>query len=60
MEITRDTFTLEMAAIGQYLNTAIDEGVDVEVVTWALKAMKDDPELSISDAMAIGYSEWVK
>ena len=49
-----------MAAIGQYLNTAIDLGVDVEVVTWALKAMKDNPELRISDAMTIGYSEWVK
>ena len=49
-----------MSIIGEYLNSAIDESLDVEVVTWALQAIKNDPNLSISDAMARGYYEWIK
>jgi hypothetical protein len=60
MEITQDNFSVEMSIIGEYLNSAIDESLDVEVVTWALQAIKNDPNLSISDAMARGYYEWIK
>ena len=31
-----------------------------EVITWALKYMKEEPSLSISDAIIYGYNEWVK
>lgn len=33
-------------------------GLQVETVTWALKAMKEDPNLSIAEAMCCGLGEW--
>lgn len=34
--------------------------LEVEVVTCALQAMKNNPELSIPEALTIGLNEWVK
>ena len=34
--------------------------LEVEVVVWALLAMKQDPTLSTTEAMEVGLSEWVK
>ncbi len=31
-----------------------------EVVTWALKHMKEDPSITISEAIVAGYKEWIK
>lgn len=52
--------TEEMAMIQDYLLGATEYGLQTEVVTWALQAMKMDPSLSLPDAMAQGYYEWVK
>ena len=60
MDTTQSNLSLEMSQIGEYLNIALDYGLDIEVVTFALLAMKSNPSLSISHAMAIGYSEWIK
>jgi hypothetical protein len=60
MDTTQDTLSLEISLINGYLNDAFDYGLDTEVVAAALLAMKSDPSLSISNAMAVGYSEWVK
>lgn len=42
------------------LRESDDFGVTPEVVTWALKYMKENPNLDISDAIILGYEEWVK
>ena len=52
--------TNEMENISKLLKNASEYGLEVEVVTWALKAQKTDSTLSIDEAMSIGYSEWVK
>lgn len=31
-----------------------------EVITWALIYMKENPALSISEAVIAGYNEWIK
>lgn len=40
------------------LRDARDLKVETEVVTWALKRMKENPKLRISDAIQMGYEEW--
>lgn len=52
--------TIDMRNISNYLKAASNYGLEVEVVTWALMAMKEDSTLSLDDAMYLGFSEWVK
>jgi hypothetical protein len=40
------------------LRDAHDLKVETLVVTWALKHMKENPKLTISDAIILGYEEW--
>lgn len=42
------------------LQEATDFGLGPEVVTWALKYMKENPHVDISDAIIAGYEEWLK
>jgi hypothetical protein len=42
------------------LHDARDFKLETEVVTWALKYMKRNPNLTISDAITLAYEEWVK
>ena len=46
--------------IQELLDDAISHELHVEVVQFALKAMKDDPRLTPAMAMRYGYLEWVK
>jgi hypothetical protein len=57
-----DTYSLvsEMDAVATALEQSREEGLEVEVVTWALRYMKNDPTLTISEAITMGYYEWVK
>lgn len=57
---TEDLFDEEIRKISNFLNWAKEDGLEVEVITWALLAMKNNPKLSISDAMGIGFYEWDK
>lgn len=50
----------EMEAISNMLDTAIDYGLEVEVIYWALKYVKDNPTVSPAEAFALGVAEWVK
>lgn len=50
----------ELQAIGDVLDEALEAGLEVEVIYWALKAMKENPQLTIPEAMALGITEWVK
>ena len=49
-----------MDIVEHVLRDAEDFGLTAEVVTWALKYMKENPRLDISDAIVLGYEEWVK
>lgn len=49
-----------MRAVEDYLVSSSHYKLDVETVTWALMAMRANPQLTVSQAMAIGYYEWVK
>lgn len=42
------------------LDAAKEEGLEIEVVYTALKSMKQNPQLSISEAIQLGMKEWVK
>ena len=50
----------EFRAVRLTLGEAIEAGLEVEVVVFALKAMKENPSLTIEEAILIGYDEWVK
>ena len=50
----------EIKTIGAFLEEAIDNGLEAEVVYTALKAMKEDETLSPSQAIQMGMDEWIK
>ena len=50
----------EMEWIDSLNETATEHGLEIEVIQFALKAMKDNPKLTPAMAMRIGYCEWVK
>jgi hypothetical protein len=55
-----EMLVLEMDAVEIALQRSREEGLDVEVVTWALRYMKKNPSLTISEAITMGFYEWVK
>ena len=46
--------------INDCLNDAIDGGLETEVVFTALKNMKENSNLTIGEAIKIGFDEWIK
>jgi len=48
----------EMKWIAERLKGVCANGLEVEVITWALQAMKDDPKLTLSEAFEAGCLEW--
>ena len=56
IKITED----DLQSVEFYLTEAYNRGLSVEVVTWALKFMKENSSISIQEAMALASSEWIK
>ena len=50
----------ELIYVDHLLKLAEVHNLEAEVVVFALKSMKEDSLLSIEEAMALGYEEWVK
>jgi hypothetical protein len=50
----------ELSYVDHLLKLAEVHNLEAEVVVFALKSMKSDPLLSIEEAMALGYEEWIK
>jgi predicted RNA methylase len=50
----------EIEFIGYMLDSALEYGLEVEVIYWALKYMKENPTTSPAEAFALGVAEWVK
>ena len=55
-----DNIIEEIAIVNELLLSASEYGMQSEVVGWALQNMKENPNLSISNAMELGYTEWVR
>jgi hypothetical protein len=47
-------------AVSTFVKDATKNGLETEVVYWALNGMKNDPSQGVSEAIASGYHEWVK
>jgi hypothetical protein len=50
----------ELEVISTILDQALEHGLEVETIYWALKAMQQTPTMKPSEAMALGILEWVK
>jgi len=50
----------EWEAIHEALKGASEFDLQTEVVMYALKAMKENPLLTIEEAINIGFNEWIK
>jgi len=48
----------EIDHIGDCLKDAKAYGLELEVITWALKIMKRNPELSVKQAFSAAMAEW--
>jgi len=56
-----DSFILEeMDTVSMALTNAQHLNLEVEVVTYALQNMKDNPNLTIGEAITMAYFEWAK
>jgi hypothetical protein len=48
----------------KYVKYTLEEAkechMETEIVVWALKYMKDDPTLTIKQAMAYSFNDWIK
>lgn len=54
-ELVRD-----MDIVSRCIQEANTYGLATEVVTWAMKYIKENPKMSIGRAMLMGLNEWVK
>lgn len=50
----------QMDVIGNMLDVALEYGLEVEVIYYALKYMKQNPDILPAEAFLMGVSEWVK
>jgi len=50
----------EIDIVAESLELARERGLEAEVVTWALRTIKEDPSLEIEHAIKIALAEWVK
>ena len=50
--------TLRTAAL--IMEEAKQFGVEAEVMMWAVIAMKEDPTMSVEEALIAGSEEWIK
>lgn len=55
-----DQVLKELKSIRYILDYAADWSLDTEVVWSALNAIKENPSLTIEEAINIGASEWIK
>jgi hypothetical protein len=60
-EKSTDSFILEeMDTVSMALTNATHLNLEVEIVTYAIQNMKDNPNLTIGEAITMAYFEWVK
>ncbi len=45
--------------IDKWLDAGIDQGVEIEMIYFALQAMKKNPNLSTVEALISSFEEWI-
>lgn len=60
MKASKKEILSEVFNIRSIIREADEDAMTCELVAYALQAMKENPELSISDAMIVGYGELYK
>lgn len=50
----------DFETIDKWLDIAIDSGLEVEIIYFALLALKENPKLTPGEAFIYGISEWIK
>jgi len=50
----------DLEIIDKLLDQVIEQGLEVECIYWALKAMQENPALTPAEAFALGLAEWIK
>lgn len=50
----------QIEAIDKMLDSAMEFGLEVEAIYWALKYIKENPTVTPAEAFALGVAEWVK
>lgn len=56
----RETSKGDLEIIDKLLDQVIEQGLEVECIYWALKAMQENPTLTPAEAFALGLAEWIK
>ena len=54
------SYESEVQALGNMLDIALEFGLEVEVVYYALEKMKENPSLTPIQAFVLGVTEFVK
>lgn len=50
----------QLEFIGVGLDAALENGLELEVIYFALKYMKENPNVTPAEAFALGVTEWIK
>lgn len=50
----------QMKAIDSMLDVVVASGMEVEVIYWALRYMKENPSAEPAEAFIMGVTEWIK
>lgn len=50
----------QMDIIDAQLDIALEHGMELEVIFYALKYMKENPTVTPAEAFYLGISEWIK
>lgn len=50
----------QMEVIDHMLDSAMQFGLEVEVIYWSLKYIKENPNVTPAEAFALGITEWVR
>jgi len=53
-----ENFAYDLSNVSLTLKKAKEQGLEVEVITSALRILKSNPEMSIKDALVCGLKEW--
>lgn len=49
----------QMEAIDKMLDSAMEFGLEVEAIYWALNYIKKNPTVTPAEAFALGVAEWI-
>jgi len=57
---TESDIKKQLEFIGAGLDAALEHGLELEVIYFALKYMRENPNVTPAEAFALGITEWIK